>query len=178
MIPKIYKDLNSWRDPKHLKIAFQYYGLKEIPGPAHNKTILQMAKFLGKKAGINVQDDETPWCGTFAGYCLLKAGWPIPNIAVRAKSFLNFGMEAPVPMRGDVMVFDRDGGGHVTFYVSEDEHTYHCIGGNQSNEVNIRAFAKNRLLGARRPKWKLLQPLGVHKVIIQNGKVINSITEA
>lgn len=176
MIPENYKKLNSWRDPQHLRIAFEYYGLKEIHGHNHSPVILEMADYIGDKAGIDYTADEIPWCGVFAAYCLKRAGWDIPDIAVRAKQFLNFGSVQNVPMRGDVMVFDRHGGGHVAFYVSEDAHTYHCIGGNQSDAVNIRAFAKDRLLGARRPRWKMMQPLGVRQVFMK-AKVNKSVRE-
>ena len=48
-------------EPSWLKIARSYEGLKEIPGPRHNQTII---RWLGKlKAWWS--DDETPWCGVF-----------------------------------------------------------------------------------------------------------------
>jgi hypothetical protein len=50
------------------------------------------------------------------------------------------------------MVFSRKGGGHVGFLLSEDADTYHILGGNQSDTVNVARIAKSRFVGARWPK--------------------------
>ena len=66
---------------------------------------------------------------------------------------------------GDVLVFSRNGGGHVGFYVGEDTTHYHVLGGNQSDSVNIARIAKNRLFGIRRAEYNN-KPKGVIKVIL------------
>ncbi|RZL82832.1 MAG: hypothetical protein EOP66_04490 [Sphingomonas sp.] len=53
---------------------------------------------------------------------------------------------------GVTLVFGREGGGHVGFYVGEDDHAYHAIGRNQSNSVCITRIAKSRLIAARWPR--------------------------
>jgi hypothetical protein len=55
------------------------------------------------------------------------------------------------PGLGDVLVFTRNGGGHVGFYVAEDKDCYHVLGGNQSNSVTITRIAKSRCIAFRRP---------------------------
>jgi uncharacterized protein (TIGR02594 family) len=126
--------------------AKKYVGLKEIPGSKHNPTIIGWAKRLGSKIlGITVNDDETPWCGTFVAHCMTTANMKTPPIAVRAKSWAGWGRKLIAPRLGCVLVFTREGGGHVGFYVGEDATAYHVLGGNQSNSVSVTRIAKDRL---------------------------------
>jgi hypothetical protein len=53
---------------------------------------------------------------------------------------------------GAVLVFEREGGGHVGFYVGEDGTSYHVIGGNQGDAVSVARIAKTRLVASRWPK--------------------------
>ena len=45
--------------------------------------------------------------------------------------------------------------GHVGFYFAEDEASYHVLGGNRSNMVNVMRLGKDRLLTARWPHTAL-----------------------
>ena len=54
-----------------LKIATSQLGQKEISGPEDNPTIVNYAKEIGLSW---INDDETPWCSVFVGWCALKAG--------------------------------------------------------------------------------------------------------
>ena len=49
-----------------------------------------------------------------------------------------------------MLVFVRNGGGHVGLYVGEDATAYHVLGGNQSDGVTITRVAKERCIAARR----------------------------
>lgn len=138
-----------------LKVARSLIGTREIKGPRHNPTILGWIKRLGSKVlGITVTDDETPWCGTFAAHCISTAGLTPPPVAVRAKSWATWGLNlrADRLAPGAVLVFEREGGGHVGFYVGEDKDCYHVIGGNQSDAVNVTRIAKNRCVARRWPE--------------------------
>ena len=56
---------------------------------------------------------------------------------------------------GVVLVFQRvGGGGHVGFYVAEDGHAFHVLGGNQSDAVTITRIAKARCITFRRPIYR------------------------
>ena len=131
--------------------AASLIGTREIKGPKHNPTILQWAKNLGRKVGIVFNNDELAWCGLFAGEVMNRAGHTPPNICVRASEWAKFGVGLREGAFGAVLVFSRQGGGHVGFYVSEDDTTYHVLGGNQSDSVNITRIAKNRLSAIRWP---------------------------
>ncbi len=79
-----------------------------------------------------------------------RAGKPAPASPLWALSWASFGTASPRPMLGDVLVFERPGGGHVGLYVGEDATRYHVLGGNQGDAVSIVAIAKSRLRAARR----------------------------
>lgn len=136
-------------DPSWLIKARSYIGLKEVPGPKHNSVILGWLRSL--KAWWS--DDETPWCGTFVATCLSFVGQPIPTNWFRAKEWASYGQHLRPDRlaRGAILVFAREGGGHVGFYVGEDATHYHVLGGNQSNGVNIMRLAKDRLMESRWP---------------------------
>ncbi|MCC7097289.1 MAG: TIGR02594 family protein [Thermomonas sp.] len=136
-------------DPPWLTEARRNMGLREVPGPRHEGRIV--AFFRSALAGW-FADDETPWCGAFAAYCMVRAGLPIPpkGEAVRALAWAKWGVST-APRVGAVAVFGRQGGGHVGFVVGESADNLYILGGNQSNQVNITPIAKTRLVALRWP---------------------------
>lgn len=140
---------------KWFEVATSLIGTREIVGSKHNPTIIAWAKKLGSKVlGIAITDDETAWCGLFVAHCMSEAGIPPASIAVRASSWAEWGstLRADRLAPGAVLVFKRPGGGHVGFYVGEDATTYHVLGGNQSNAVNVTRIEKARCVARRWPK--------------------------
>ena len=136
--------------------ALRLVGTKEIEGPASNPDILDMADRLD----LIYRDDDIPWCGLFAGHCV-GASLPdevLPTVVLRARAWEAFGVPT-TPQLGAIMVFWRrapdSGLGHVGFYFAEDEASYHVLGGNQSNMVNVARLRKDRLLAARWPHTAL-----------------------
>lgn len=149
----------------------------EIAGPKSNPEILKFAATAGVS---NIyKSDETAWCAVVMTAICITANKEVPFTSydrLRAKSFLNFGVAVKEPVLGDVLVFTRTGGGHVGMYVGEDKDCYHVVGGNQSNQFNVTRIAKNRLSGARRPKYNVM-PKSAKKYYLQpTGKV--SLNEA
>lgn len=137
-------------EPSWLKIARSYDGLKEIPGPRHNQTII---RWLGKLRAW-WSNDETPWCGVFVAHCMQECSLPFPKLYMRAKAWSDYGslLRRDRLAPGAILVFDRAGGGHVGFYVGEDAGFYYVLGGNQSNAVNVMKLGKSRLVASRWPK--------------------------
>ena len=124
---------------------------KEIPGAKSNPRIIRWAKLIGGSVKSYYDNDDIPWCGLFVGWCMTANKIPInKSTALSALAWNNFGTKTE-PCYGCVMVFKRTGGGHVGFYMSEDNDSYHILGGNQSNQVNVTKVAKNRFYGARWP---------------------------
>lgn len=135
------------RDMRWMAEAKKLMGTREIPGPKHNPWITAGWKRLG--AGW-FTDDETPWCGLFVAHCIEAAGLSFPKLFPRAKEWAKWGKPCK-PTVGAVVVFGRDGGGHVGFLFGESATNFYVLGGNQSNAVNIMPIAKARLLAIRWP---------------------------
>lgn len=128
--------------------ARKLIGHTEVKGPRHSPEILQMWRDI-KRGGI--KDDETPWCAAFVGAMLERAGFRSSRFE-SAKSYLDWGQHLALPVPGCVVVFTRQGGGHVGFAVGRDSSgNLLVLGGNQSDAVNIRAFPVSRVTGYRWP---------------------------
>jgi len=137
-------------EPKWLAIARQHIGTKEVVGPKHNSKIVGWLA----KLGAWWREDETPWCGVYCAAVMQEAGLPYPKDYFRAKAWGDYGarLQTHVLAPGAILVFGRQGGGHVGFYVGEDETAYHVLGGNQANAVNVTRIVKARLIASRWPK--------------------------
>lgn len=95
---------------------------------------------------------STPWCAGFVAACLARAGLGvrIPKSFPMARSWAKAGTALSKPAYGCVVVFSRDGGGHVGFVVGKDKAgNLMVLGGNQSNQVCIKPFSKARVLAYR-----------------------------
>lgn len=141
--------------PPLIEHSLPLIGVQEKYGPGSNQTIIEWANTVGSRAlGIPYTDDSTAWCGLYIAYIARSAGFTLPKIAIRAKSWINFGTAAVRPGFGDVLVFDRAGGGHVAIYVGEDAAAYHVLGGNQKDSVSITRIDRKRMVAARRPLYE------------------------
>lgn len=135
-------------EPKWLQLARGQIGLREVKGGQHAPKIVQFWKDI-KRSGI--KDDETPWCAAFVGAMLERAGIRSSRFE-SAKSYLQWGVPIPEPCLGCIVVFTRDGGGHVGFVVGLDkEGNLLVLGGNQGDAVSIKAFPRDRVSGYRMP---------------------------
>lgn len=135
-------------EPQWLTEARRHEGVTEIKGPKHNGTI------LGWLSSLRAwwKEDETPWCGVFVANCINVCGVPLPKYWMRAKDWLGRGVSVAAPCVGAVVVFTRDGGGHVGFVVGKDARgNLMVLGGNQGDAVNIKPFAVSRAAGYRWP---------------------------
>lgn len=135
---------------KAFQTALSHVGLKEFTSKGkHNPVIVNMFAEIGHEW---VKDDETAWCAAFVNYCLKSAKYSHTG-KLNARSFLDYGVKTETPTQGDIVVLWRSSRdswkGHVGFYVSEDEDSIYCLGGNQSNMVNVKAYPKYQLLGYR-----------------------------
>jgi len=160
---KQYEWLSKETSPKVIVEAVNLYGTREIVGKQHSKEILSWAEEVG--LGKVYKADETPWCGLYAAIVVKRAGFDVVKDPLWARNWNNFGTPQKTAMFGDVLVFTRPGGGgHVGFYVGEDDTCYHVLGGNQSNMVNTTRLLKSRCIGIRRCNWKVAQPKNVRVI--------------
>ena len=135
-------------EPKWLQLARGQIGLREVKGGQHAPEIVQFWKDI-KRSGI--KDDETPWCAAFVGAMLERAGIRSSRFE-SAKSYLQWGVLVPEPCLGCIVVFTRDGGGHVGFVVGQDKAgNLLVLGGNQGDAVSIKTFPRDRVSGYRMP---------------------------
>ena len=150
--------------------AQKYIGLKEIKGKDTNLTIKSWLSNLRSWWS----DDETPWCGTFAAHCIKSAGYGLPKHWYRAKDWLNWGQSIMEPCYGCIVVFTRDGGGHVGFVVGKDsKDRLMVLGGNQGDKVSIVPFEKSRVSGYCMPvgySQKTKLPLIVSSALSSNNE--------
>jgi hypothetical protein len=91
-----------------------------------------------------------------------------------AKSYLNWGVKLSAPVVGCIIVFTRDGGGHVGFVTGADaKGNLLVLGSNQSDAVNIRAFARDRVAGYR---WPVALPLLAAALPLSTAEASKSVT--
>lgn len=139
--------------PRTIQEGLKLLGVAEVVGKGSNKTIISWRDELNQ-AGVTItgySDDDIPWCGLFAAVVVERAGKRGVASPLWAANWAKFGVGVTEAGLGDVLVFVRNGGGHVGFYVAEDATAYHVLGGNQSNKVSITRVAKNRCSARRRP---------------------------
>lgn len=159
-LPVQYAWLNSLVLPRIISEALKFYGLKETTGALNNPVIMGWAKELGLASTYSA--DSVPWCGLFAATVVRAAGFYAVTGPLWARNWATFGQPSPSPGLGDVLVFNREGGGgHVGFYIGEDADCYHVLGGNQGDSVSITRIKKGRMIAARRPIWRMAQPASV-----------------
>ena len=130
-------------------LASEYIGLTEIPGELNNPQILT---FFQDTEHNWVQSEEVAWCGAFIAWVALKCGCE-HSFELTGRSWLKKGMEIKDPKLGDIVIFWRENKnswkGHVGLYAGQSKKSIFCLGGNQSNQVNIKPYPKYRLLGFR-----------------------------
>ena len=159
--------------PRHLMEAIKLIGTSEIPGIKNNPTIMGWAKEL------LIQDiytnDDTAWCGLFVAITQFRAGRePLHNYGIlRAREWANYGIKAEKAELADILVFQRPGGGHVGYYVGEDDTCYHVLGGNQSNTVNIIRIEKSRCIAIRRVNYNS-KPENVRTIALSNTGIVST----
>lgn len=98
-----------------------------------------------------------------------------------ARNWAKYGVAVSQAMLGDILVFVRNGGGHVGFYIGEDSNYYYVLGGNQSNKVCITRILKSRILkdgrgkviGIRRPPY-LIAPKAMKPYRLTSGGAVSS----
>ena len=136
-------------DPAWLQFALSQIGVREIPGAP---TAPAITAWLNRLRAWWA-DDETPWCGVFVAACMQHAGISLASNWMRAKAWLDWGLMLSGPCVGAVVVFERQGGGHVGFVVGRDTRgRLLVLGGNQGDSVKVSPFDIGRVVGYRWPE--------------------------
>ncbi|SED10733.1 TIGR02594 family protein [Tenacibaculum sp. MAR_2009_124] len=135
-----------------IEIGLSQIGIKEIRGRKDNPEVIKYFTEIGFDGGKF--KDETAWCSAFVNWCCKKAGLEISG-KLTARSWLKMGESVhSAPRLGDIVVLWREDieswKGHVGFFVRKDKNWIWILGGNQNNEVKIKAYPQSRLLDFRR----------------------------
>lgn len=148
--PENVSDTYDARSPAWYNTAIKELHIKEVSGIKHNPRIIE----YHKQTSLKAKTDEVAWCSSFVNWCFNRCGIKGTESAA-ARSWLKWGEPLSSPRKGCVVVFWRvkltGWQGHVGFYVKEDDNYIYVLGGNQDNEVNIKPYSKDRLLGYRWP---------------------------
>ncbi len=155
-------------EPVWIVHARAFIGQKEIPGRDDNPWIVSLWRAI-KRGGIKTE--SVPWCAAFVGAMLEQCGI-ISTRFESAKSYLTWGSALAAPTVGCVVVFEREGGGHVGLVVGQTKTgDLLVLGGNQGDAVNIKAFGRERVAGYR---WPSEIPMGLTVLPIGAAEVSRS----
>jgi uncharacterized protein (TIGR02594 family) len=131
--------------------GLKWLNLAETPGNGNSREILTWAKEEGGAIARDYTYDAIPWCALYANMVLTKVGIKGTE-SLWALDWNNWGQKLAGPAVGAFAPMKREGGGHIAIVVGRDEHNnLMCLGGNQSDAVNIRAFPAERPLSFRWP---------------------------
>jgi len=132
--------------------ALKDLGLKETPGSKSTPRIKQAIKLSA--SWLNEDDSKTAWCGCIRGLWGLETGTGVPKEHYRAAEWSKWGIEVPLAphhwKKGDTIIMRRSGGNHVTLLEKVQGKFIYCLGGNQSNEVNISKYSISDVWSVRR----------------------------
>ena len=131
-------------------------GVKEIPGAIHHHPRILTYQ---QHTSLRATDDETPWCSSFACFCVDEAGPYQSTNDARARSWLRWGVEIDA-LYGCVVVLKRGKGpqpgrevisapGHVGFLIDATHDEVLLLGGNQNDGVCIRPYPLADVLAFR-----------------------------
>lgn len=171
---KLFTGIDAWLNnepnlPKELQEAIRHNGLLETKGSGNTVDIMRWAKEVGVSGWYPA--DSVPWCGLFKAICAFRNGWlklPAPNL-LSSLWWRSWGVKIEIKdaCGGDTLIKERNGGGHITYYIGENDKYFRCLGGNQSDSVCPTWIPKSDFTDVRRAPFKV-QPLGVKKHYYRN----------
>jgi len=137
--------------------TFLGQGIREVPG---TKSHPQIAAWIARTekenpTDLNRDDSRYSWCGVFVGCMCLDVGLPVPDLFQRAIKWAQWGDQVLLKDRepGDVMVWQTGANQfHVNIYVQDviTHKLFECLGGNQSNSLNLQNFKSDIFIACRR----------------------------
>lgn len=132
--------------PLWLVAALSWVGTKEQPGSKDSPIILNWAKGMGGDISKEYTHDSIPWCKLFWEQCITQSGLEGQD-TLWALDAVKWGQTLKGPAVGATACYKRDGGGHINFIVGRDQHgNLMCVGGNQSDAVNVKPFDPSRVV--------------------------------
>lgn len=153
------------RAPIWLEVMRAISGTEEVSGSGSNAKITGMADYIALKYPemedycAQYTNDDIAWCGLTAAFCVSVADVRPPFGETDTDKFLwalswadDPGYKSlSDPLLGCIVVMEREGGGHVTFFEREENGMYVCRGGNQSDAVNEAKYDPDTVVGLMWP---------------------------
>lgn len=133
-------------------------GLHEVRDNKSLISFLKIGRYLGNPKNL-------PWCGDAIESAIAKVlpSEPLPSNPFWAQAWRDFGIATGNPVVGSIGVIRwSSSSGHVGIVAGAEGNKIHLLGGNQSNAINITAFAKDKFIAFRWPStypWKTYPPL-------------------
>ncbi len=144
--------------------ALDHIHIQEVQGAKSNPVIKGFYRDVGHEY---VEHDEVPWCAAFVG-SVLERSQIASTRSLLARSYLKWGQALNTPKFGAIAVFRRGKNpsqGHVGFVMGSDRDFIFLLGGNQSNQVNVKAYKRSDLLDLRWPTEAVDPSLAKHEPI-------------
>jgi uncharacterized protein (TIGR02594 family) len=138
--------------PIWLLEGLKWMDTREAAGAANNPDIMEWARAEGGAIASSYNSDSIPWCALYANMVLTKVGLQGTE-TLWALDWSNWGKKLAGPAVGAFAPMKREGGGHIAIVIGRDQHgNLMCLGGNQSDAVNIKPFPAQRPVSFRWPK--------------------------
>lgn len=163
-------------EPRWVTLARADKGIREVPGVANNPILVKRFASITKIIGWLFNADSIPWCGAIMAWWMNQCGIKPPVGPARALAWATWGVPLPKPILGSILVYSREGGGHVTMYVGESATHYFGLGGNQGDAITIAPFPKSRKPVAIR--WPSGEPIVGGPVQLANAGSLSPVSEA
>ena len=130
--------------------VLSHYGLSEVAGSDSNPEILEFFRELDYD-WVN-DDSAVSWCSAMLSYYAKKCGYEYHH-GLNARGWLNMPVMVLHPSLGDVVILWRNDihswEGHCALFISWTHTKVYLLGGNQSNQINITAYPRDRIIGIR-----------------------------
>ncbi len=133
-----------------MEIAYHERGIKAFSKGKSNPRITEY------HYGTNIQgyDDKAAWCSSFVNWVYGQVGIEGTRSAL-ARSWLDWGRDLSSPIKGCVVVLEREEPtswkGHVGFYLKTQGDKIYLFGGNQLGEVREHFYPVSSVLAYRWP---------------------------
>ena len=138
--------------------ALDHINIHEVQGAESHPVIKSFYRDVGH---AHIEHDEIPWCAAFVGSVLERSKIPSTK-SLLARSYLKWGHALKTLQFGAIAVFKRGNNrqqGHVGFVMGFDRASIFLLGGNQSNQVNVKAYKRSDLLDVRWPAEPIDNPV-------------------
>jgi uncharacterized protein (TIGR02594 family) len=136
--------------PAWLKVAYAEIGERRAAAGSSNPRIDE----YNNATTLRGYDDKISWCSSFVNWCLAQSGIEGTRSAL-ARSWIDWGDALVEPVFGCIAVVRRDSvdswKGHVGFFIEAIDEAVILLGGNQDEQVKLKAYPRTDVLAFRSP---------------------------